>query len=233
LLRVTKVDRIRRFKSRGYVLMDTWKTFDSNESISMRSSYSWPELQYIGDKKIAYLLWNRFGITDFYPSSEYTPANLEELNKRENTKNLLRYNHEFIPFLNKAKVCSIGWSPSQQKWYGWSHRAINSFTIGSRVERNSPAFVPPNKQEAIKSSIEFWSGDYKEKIRFLKDETRNGVDGFWIEFLHSDSVPNEKLRGKTASYWCEYPEVWGNGEWTAESLEDAKQMAIDFAEGVG
>ena len=29
-----------------------------------------------------------------------------------------------------ARVCSIGFSVREQKWYGWSHRAIYGFKIG-------------------------------------------------------------------------------------------------------
>lgn len=35
-------------------------------------------------------------------------------------------------------VCSIGYSPSEQKWFGWSHRAIQSFGINSHY-RNRQA----------------------------------------------------------------------------------------------
>lgn len=31
-------------------------------------------------------------------------------------------------------VCSIGFCEKEQKWYGWSHRAIYGFGIGSEVE---------------------------------------------------------------------------------------------------
>ena len=31
-------------------------------------------------------------------------------------------------------TCSIGYSPSENKWYGWSHRAIYGFTIGDVVK---------------------------------------------------------------------------------------------------
>jgi len=30
-------------------------------------------------------------------------------------------------------VCSIGFNESEQKWYGWSHRAICGFGIGDRL----------------------------------------------------------------------------------------------------
>jgi len=32
-------------------------------------------------------------------------------------------------------VCSIGFCEKEQKWYGWSHRAIYGFGVGSKVEK--------------------------------------------------------------------------------------------------
>ncbi len=32
------------------------------------------------------------------------------------------------------KTCSIGYSPAETKWYGWSHRAMFGFTIGDVVK---------------------------------------------------------------------------------------------------
>lgn len=32
-------------------------------------------------------------------------------------------------------TCSIGYSPVENKWYGWSHRATYGFTIGDKVEK--------------------------------------------------------------------------------------------------
>ncbi len=32
------------------------------------------------------------------------------------------------------KVCSIGFCETEQKWYGWSHRAIFGFGVGSEVK---------------------------------------------------------------------------------------------------
>ena len=32
------------------------------------------------------------------------------------------------------KVCSIGFCEKEQKWYGWSHRAIFGFGVGSEVK---------------------------------------------------------------------------------------------------
>ena len=42
-------------------------------------------------------------------------------------------------------TCSIGYSPRENKWYGWSHRAIHGFTIGDEVEEgdltNTSGFI--------------------------------------------------------------------------------------------
>ncbi len=34
-----------------------------------------------------------------------------------------------------SKTCSIGFNEKEQKWYGWSHRAIFGFGIGSKVKK--------------------------------------------------------------------------------------------------
>ena len=40
------------------------------------------------------------------------------------------------------------------------------------------------------------------------------------------------MRGQISGVFCVYPEKWGKGEWVAETIEDAKQMAIDFARNI-
>ncbi len=43
-----------------------------------------------------------------------------------------------LTLLQKAaaedNICSIGFQPSEQKWFGWSHRAIHGFGIGDTVD---------------------------------------------------------------------------------------------------
>jgi len=63
-------------------------------------------------------------------------------------------------------VASIGFSSKDGKWYGWSHRAIYGFKVGSKCEKGDCGYKPKK------------------------------------------------------------------GEWTAKTSKDAKQMAIDFADGV-
>lgn len=56
-----------------------------------------PDGKSIGDPKDAAFLHKKYGIEQF-----------EKLRK-------------------SSEVCSIGWSPTKQLWYGWSHRAIKGF----------------------------------------------------------------------------------------------------------
>jgi len=69
--------------------------------------------------------------------------------------------HEVVEDLTTG----VGFSPKENKWYGWSHRAIYGFTIGSTCIKGSTHYT----------------------------EER--------------------------------------GEWVAKTMEDAKQMAIDFHRG--
>jgi hypothetical protein len=39
----------------------------------------------------------------------------------------------------RAKVCSIGFCEQEQKWYGWSHRAMYGFGVGDEVKKGDGA----------------------------------------------------------------------------------------------
>ena len=58
----------------------------------------------------------------------------EEIGHKEYDKNFIELIKEHGIYPQKAKqshcVCSIGFSEKEQKWYGWSHRAIFGFGIG-------------------------------------------------------------------------------------------------------
>ena len=58
-------------------------------------------------------------------------------------------------------VCSIGYSPKEGKWYGWSHRAMNGFGIGDNAETCAPDISTKSKEklqtlaEAKQAAIDF------------------------------------------------------------------------------
>lgn len=129
-----------------------------------------------------------------------------------------------------AKTACIGFNPVTQEWYGWSHRAIFGFGIGSKVKQGDCGFEPSTKEEFIEREISFW-GDCEYAVNGAVDYTEND-NGILITYVYNDEVPNEKLRGTLYEHFSEYPKKWGKGEWEAKTLEDAKQMAIDFAKSV-
>ena len=75
---------------------------NSEGTVVIKSAYT-SAGDYIGDKKMAHLLYTKKGII---PEKVHSSRN----------------------------VCSIGFCKREQKWYGWSHRAIFGFGIGSVVE---------------------------------------------------------------------------------------------------
>ena len=82
-----------------------------------------------------------------------------------------------------SNVCSIGFCENEQKWYGWSHRAIYGFGVGDVV----------------------------------KDGDCCATSGWTDEYLADHPEADESLPVG----------------FTAKTIDDAKRMAIAFAESVG
>ena len=66
---------------------------------------------YIGSPKNAYFLCKKKGIIPEPRLPEAPEANC-----------------------GKGRTCSIGFCESEQRWYGWSHRAIFGFQVGDTVQ---------------------------------------------------------------------------------------------------
>lgn len=81
-----------------------------------------------------------------------------------------------------SNVCSIGYQPEEEKWYGWSHRAMFGFGIGDTVK------------EGDCTATSGWTDEYLEQH---PEEDTSLPIGF-----------------------------------TANTLDDAKKMAMAFAESV-
>jgi len=138
-----------------------------------------------------------------------------------------------------SPTCCVGFNEKEQKWYGWSHRAICGFGIGSIVKKGDCAYNPVDPQDMLDDMINFWvekENEFCYKAQIVKKEIgipdpsgeRAGL-GCYLECSTMRKNDNSIFIGK---YWQPFPDVWGRGEWEAKTLEDAKQMAINFAEGV-
>ncbi len=142
-------------------------------------------------------------------------------------------------------VCSIGFSEDEQKWYGWSHRAIYGFSVGDTVVKGDIAYVPSTHDEMWESvrgmfeatPVEERTGDchHDPHIRNLNISKPEGqlVIQFEREMQQYETAEDGEQIPTTTS-WESFEEVYklGKGEWVAETLADAKQMAIDFANDI-
>lgn len=151
------------------------------------------------------------------------------------------------------RAYNLGWSEVQQKWYGWSHRAIFGFGIGDTVEPGHCAYVADTPEGLIESHARFF-GDLddprhadEERAQLAREECQILPDRSGIRILHAPMVlpmaesiedaldhivagtePEAAMIGEDAVSIVKC----GRGTWTAETLDDAKQMALDFAAGV-
>lgn len=153
-------------------------------------------------------------------------------------------------------VCSIGYSKTLNKHFGWSHRAINGFSIGDKIRFGDCAYLPKaDPIEILKSVQNFWDGD----------DCIVELDGDYINRWHPDY---KKLRAKYGDdfyyKWqpldwikafgtCNVKQIWpvlkergymecertpiseyktGRGEYTIQTEAEAKQAARNFAESV-
>lgn len=126
-------------------------------------------------------------------------------------------------------VCCIGFSIKDGKWYGWSHRARHGFKIGSTCKKGDAHYRAGNLKDEIEDAIRFWSFTGHSNVKARKVE-----DGLIsVTWKYGKTCPNKELHNQVCEIQHTYnPEQWGRGEWTAKTVEDAKQMACDFAEGV-
>ena len=210
----------RQYKKWGYELRDESiidKSFGS-VPITVKSAYTLPEGEYIGSSKDAYDLCTKRGIKPEKRTSD-------------------------------SGVCSIGFCHKELKWYGWSHRAIYGFGVGSKVTVGHCGYGPANPKEFIEMMK--LGGEFKKlkNLRIIKTNTKQyklyaalkGKEGIIVSW---DQPKREKGQYYSTPWafngedieeglmFIPYPAKWGKGTWTAKNLNDAKEMAENFAESV-
>jgi len=141
----------------------------------------------------------------------------------------------------------VGFSPKDNKWYGWSHRAIFGFEIGSICEKGHCHYVPSTPEALIDDHADFFldisqesADSHRRQCQILDDRSGirilnepialpviHGIENVADALEDVGSLPEEQI------FKDDFYEIkCGRGEWTAKTMEDAKQMAKDFNEGV-
>jgi len=123
-------------------------------------------------------------------------------------------------------VFSIGFNEKDNVLYGWSHRAISSFGIGSTCKLGDCHYQASNEQE-FKQQVEKWYSEPDYLNINIREGQNDDRKGLWIKY---NIRSNKEL--STVETFEPYPLKWGKGEWTAKTIEDAKQMAVDFSNAV-
>lgn len=132
-------------------------------------------------------------------------------------------------------VASIGFCEAESKWYGWSHRAIFGFVVGSIVQKGDCGYVAGNWDDFVERSLQFWDDPAHVSttaVRGVDPEGDECVIVSWVYRSDAKLIPNISLHGTSGVVFIYPPKTWGKGEWVAKTIDDAKQMAMDFAEGV-
>lgn len=174
----------------------------------------------------------------------YTPEG-HYIGSPSTARYLLHFGLTQIQTLTGNNVCSLGWCEAEQKWYGWSHRALYGFGIGSRVRKGDVAYRPATP-EALKEDLttpdeDGWAWQKPQDVTLIEGGVRVRVRPIMVhavaETPHELDEPltmegGEHSEPMIAMYPTEeeYFEIkCGRGEWVARTLEEAREMAEDFA----
>lgn len=131
---------------------------------------------------------------------------------------------------------TIGFSESQQRWYGWSPKAICGFGRGSKIQKGSIAYIPFTPEELIEEYIDANDPNDEAERQKLKAQCRILPDRLGIMIFPEEPQDLSKshnivIKGQILCYapLKQYKVSCGLGAWQAHTLTDAKRMAIDFA----
>lgn len=177
--------------------------------LNMTRCYSSYTGEYLGGVSEAMLICHKYGISKLQ-SIEYA---------KDGTKG---------PF------CSIGFQKDKQLWYGYSGRAIYGFGIGSQCIKGDCSYVPATVDELYDSVClpdeDGFAWQKPENVEKLENGIR--IRHRMVDLGEPDEN-GRYLPERSTEVEPEYQIIEvGRGEWTATTLEEAKQMAIDFANGV-
>lgn len=124
-------------------------------------------------------------------------------------------------------VCSVGKSRKDDKWYGWSHRALYGFAPGDSVKKGDCSFLPSCMEEACEKMREWYCDLYPEvKVFPVSEDDKNFT--VFIQY-YPNGVPED-----TKCYPVDRAEHLpkGRGEYTIEDEAQCFQEACQFAQSV-
>ena len=153
--------------------------------------------------------------------------------------------------IDKELGHGIGFSSKDQLWYGWTHRGITSFGIGTKVKKGDVAYTADNVYELYYDIIQ-WNKEYSDFDinRYMIKDNTVVIEYPMVQCKLGKECPklkhevefdaNVPYPPEVKAHECEYVEAesdfrvmkTGKGEWVAKTSEDAKEMALAFKKGI-
>lgn len=121
--------------------------------------------------------------------------------------------------LFRPDVASIGYSEKEHAWYGitsFGASFASKFTIGDIVVKGMPGYAPANESEYVENVL----------------GTLNLSGKITVNVCSVGGVRGVQVQADDFDRFFPMPEIFGSGEWTAETIDDAKKMAIDYVNGM-
>ena len=122
----------------------------------------------------------------------------------------------------------LGYSPKTEEWFGWTHRGICGFKIGSTCKKGDVHYKAKNLEEEKERALEFCKNDHKKDVSV--EYVKKGL--LRVSWVYTKKHPSKKLRDTISGVDWEYDPSFGRGEWVAKTMEDAKQMAIEYRDAL-
>ena len=103
-----------------------------------------------------------------------------------------KYGITKIQTYNDNNVCSIGFNEKENRWYGWSHRAIHSFGVGDEVKEHDLTNTSGYLDSYIKEldSLNLLRFNLGKEILLMNEHNKGSIRDI------SDKVSCRIVRGK-------------------------------------
>ena len=134
--------------------------------------------------------------------------------------------------ITKELTHGVGFSPLDGKWYGWSHRAIYGFKVGSTCEKGDSHYRAVDSTDTEQDVIDFWSDSAILNVRCDGVVEKDGQKYYDIKWEYDNNLTLPPNTGNKRGGVLHYVEKPGRGKWVAKTMADAKEMAQDFNSSV-
>lgn len=133
------------------------------------------------------------------------------------------------PLVNDGKndkpYYTIGFSRKTNKWYGWDWEDIQEFNIGHMVKKGDMGYTPNNIDELYQDLLK----QYTDNAYVMKYDEHISIKEL-VSVIEGITKNNDYICSK---YWSKPYNVYlGRGEWQAKTLDDCKEMAVDFVRAI-